>query len=662
MLCHICGRRKPVCSSFLMLILSNVGKRFGPKVLFREVSLRLMRGEKLGLVGPNGAGKTTLFSILLDQSEADEGKIEWERGTQTGYLPQESAPTGEETVLELASSVTPELKAVQETLRTHPEADDPTRLEALERFAELEGYTLEAKAKKVLSGLAFQQEDFEKPARTLSGGWIMRAHLSRLLVMEPDLLMLDEPTNHLDLETLGWFQDRIRKFPGSLLTISHDREFLNAVCDGILEIRHGKVFRYQGNFDKYLVQKAEREAQHEAAYRNQQREIAHHEDFIRRFRAKASKASQAQARIKLLDKMERIEAPQSDEATVAFRFPQPPRSGQRVATLSQVRQAYGDHLVYRALDLEVEKQERIVLVGPNGAGKSTLLKILADLVPIEDGKRELGHNVEVGYFSQQRVDVLDLERSVLDEAMERVENTVHEQEVRTLLGAFLFKGDDVFKKVKVLSGGEKSRLALVKLLLSPPNFLLLDEPTTHLDMPSIDAVIQALKDYSGTLIFVSHDVHFIRALAKRTIRIESGRITNFAGDYDYYLWKSGAASAQAGLVEGLRDARPESKARPGERAKPLSAKEKRRRRARERDERKAERIKIEDAVRKLEKEIFRLEEKQEEINAMLSDPQSYGDSEKAKELNEKASSLARQLKERNYEWEIETEKLLELDV
>ena len=309
----------------------------------------------------------------------------------------------------------------------------------------------------------------------------------------------------------------------------------------------------------------------------------------------------------------------------------------------------------------MEKQERIVLVGPNGAGKSTLLKILADLVPIEDGKRELGHNVEVGYFSQQRVDVLDLERSVLDEAMERVENTVHEQEVRTLLGAFLFKGDDVFKKVKVLSGGEKSRLALVKLLLSPPNFLLLDEPTTHLDMPSIDAVIQALKDYSGTLIFVSHDVHFIRALAKRTIRIESGRITNFAGDYDYYLWKSGAASAQAGLVEGLRDARPESNARPGEREKPLSAKEKRRRRARERDERKAERIKIEDAVRKLEKEIFRLEEKQEEINAMLSDPQSYGDSEKAKELNEKASSLARQLKERNYEWEIETEKLLELD-
>ena len=243
----------------------------------------------------------------------------------------------------------------------------------------------------------------------------------------------------------------------------------------------------------------------------------------------------------------------------------------------------------------------------------------------------------------------------------KIDPSIHTQEVRTLLGAFLFKGDDVFKQVKVLSGGEKSRLALVKLLLSPPNFLLLDEPTTHLDMPSIDAVIQALKDYSGTLIFVSHDVHFIRALAKRTIRIESGRITNFAGDYDYYLWKSGAASAQAGLVEGLRDARPESNARPGEREKPLSAKEKRRRRARERDERKAERIKIEDTVRKLEKEIFRLEEKQEEVNAMLSDPQSYGDSEKAKELNEKASSLARQLKERNYEWEIETEKLLELD-
>jgi len=489
----------------------------------------------------------------------------------------------------------------------------------------------------------------------------MRAHLARLLVMEPDLLMLDEPTNHLDLETLGWFQAQVQKFSGSVLTISHDRAFLNSICSGILEISNRKLFRYPGNFENFLVQKKEREAQHLAAYRNQQREIAHHEDFIRRFRAKASKASQAQARVKTLEKMERIDPPEEADATISFTFPQPPRSGQRVATLKQVRQAYGDHLVYSDLNLEVEKQERIALVGPNGAGKSTLLKILADLVAIEKGSRELGHNVSVGYFSQQRVEVLDLERSVVDEATHNTDSKVHEQDARTLLGAFLFRGDDVFKKVKVLSGGEKSRLALVKLLLSPPNFLLLDEPTTHLDMASIDAVIQALRDYTGTLIFVSHDVHFIRALGKRTIRIESGKITNFAGNYDYYLWKSGSTDAQSGLIEGLKNARPEQDAVPptGERA--LSAKEKRRLRSQEREKKKAEKGKLEDKVRKLEKEIMQLEEEEKTCHAELANPDSYNDSEKAKELNAEAARLARKLQQRNYEWEIETEKLLELD-
>ena len=644
-----------------MLTLSNLSKRFGPKILFREVSLRMMRGEKMGLVGANGAGKTTLFSILLQEVDEDQGMIEWERGTRIGYLPQESAPTGEETVLELATSTTSELAKALKTLREYPDPACPERLEAQEQFAELEGYNLEAKAKKILSGLAFHQDDFEKPAHTLSGGWIMRAHLARLLVMEPDLLMLDEPTNHLDLETLGWFQAQVQKFSGSVLTISHDRAFLNSICTGILEISNRKLHRYPGNFENFLVQKKEREAQHLAAYRNQQREIAHHEDFIRRFRAKASKASQAQARVKTLEKMERIDPPEEADATISFKFPQPPRSGQRVATLNHVRQAYGEHLVYSDLNLEVEKQERIALVGPNGAGKSTLLKILANLVPIQGGMHELGHNVSVGYFSQQRVEVLNLDRSVVDEAMEHTDSSVHEQDARTLLGAFLFRGDDVFKKVKVLSGGEKSRLALVKLLLSPPNFLLLDEPTTHLDMASIDAVIQALRDYTGTLIFVSHDIHFIRALGKRTIRIESGKITNFAGNYDYYLWKSGSASAQTGLIEGLRDARPEQSkpVESGERA--VSAKEKRRQRSQEREKKKAEKGKLEDKVRKLEKEILQLEEEQKVCNEELANPDSYNDSEKGKELNERASRLARNLQQRNYEWEIETEKLLQLD-
>ncbi len=614
----------------------------------------------MGLVGPNGAGKTTLFSILLGKNIEDEGVIEWERNLRIGYLPQESAPAGEETVLELATSISEELTTVLATLRCTPSPDDPQRAEALEKFAELDGYNLEARAKKILSGLAFDQNDFNKPAKTLSGGWIMRAHLARLLVMDPDLLMLDEPTNHLDLETLGWFQSQLQKFTGSLLVISHDRAFLNAVCTGILEISNRRITRYQGGFDAYLLQKEERRVQQWAAYENQQREIAHHEDFIRRFRAKASKASQAQARIKLLEKMERLDPPEETEKSIAFRFPQPPRSGQRVATLSQVRQAYGDHLVYRDLSLEIEKQERISLVGPNGAGKSTLLKILAGLVPLEAGSRELGHNVAPGYFSQQRVETLDLERTVVDEALQ-LANGVSEQEARTLLGAFLFRGDDVFKPVKVLSGGEKSRLALVKLLLAPPNLLLLDEPTTHLDMASIDAVIQALEDYQGTLVFVSHDLHFIRKLGKRTIRIEAGRITNYAGDYDYYLWKSGSASAQSGLVEGLRDARPSQPVESSAGEKVLSAKEKRRLRSEERERNKAKRGKLQDLVRRLEKEIISLEETQVDINSKLSGSGVYDDPEKAKKLNAQAASIARQIEQRTYEWEIEAENLLKLE-
>ena len=643
-----------------MLTISQVSKGFGSQTLFTEVSLRLLSGDRVGLVGPNGTGKSTLFSIILGDAEPDSGKIELERGTQIGFLPQESAPTGEETVIELATSISPELERVFRTLRKYKDPDAPERFESLEKFVELDGHNLEAKAKRILAGLAFRPEDFDKPAHTLSGGWVMRAHIARLLVMEPDLLMLDEPTNHLDLETLGWFQGQLKRYSGVILTISHDREFLNGICDGIVEISHRKLHRYNGNYENYLVQKAEREAQHMAAYQNQQREIAHLESFIRRFRAKASKATQAQARIKQLEKMERIQAPESAEATIAFQFPQPHRSGQRVTTCKKVRQAYGNLVVYNDLDLEIEKQQRIVLVGPNGAGKSTLLKIIGGIVPIESGTCELGHNVEVGYFSQQRVEVLNLERTALEEAMDRVENDMTEVNVRTLMGAFLFRGDDVFKKVKVLSGGEKSRLALIKLLLAPPNLLLLDEPTTHLDMPSIDAFIKALQDYTGTIVFVSHDVHFIRAIAQQTIQIEAGKITSYAGDYDYYLRKSEAKSEQGGLVAGLRNASPETTKKTDGKTKVINAKERRRIGAEKRKLEAAKRKKIDERIAQLESEILALEEEQKEITKLLENPDSYTDPNKAKELNLKASRLAKRLSERNYEWEIETENLLKL--
>jgi len=643
-----------------MLTVSQISKGFGQKTLFTDISLRLLRGERIGLVGPNGAGKTTLFSIIMGDMESDSGEIELERGTRIGFLPQESAPAGDETVAELAASVSPEFTRIYKTLREHPDPDAPERLEAVERFVELDGYSLEAKAKRILAGLAFRHEDYDMPAKTLSGGWIMRAHLARLLVMEPDLLMLDEPTNHLDLETLSWFQNQLKRYSGAILTISHDREFLNAICDGIVEIAHGKLHRYVGNYEKYLKEKAEREAQHLAAYNNQQREIAHLEDFVRRFRAKASKATQAQARLKQLEKMERIAAPESAADTIHFKFPQPQRSGQRIAKMANVKQAYGEHVVYEDLSLEVEKGQRIVLVGPNGSGKSTLLKILAELVPIEAGSRELGHNVSVGYFSQQRVEVLDMERSVLDEAMDRTSGT-GAQSVRSILGAFLFRGDDVFKKVKVLSGGEKSRLALVKLLLAPPNFLLLDEPTTHLDMPSIDALIGALKDYTGTLIFVSHDVHFIRAIAESTIQIQAGKVTHYAGDYDYYLRKSGADSEQSGLIAGLKNARPDGAPATVGSHQVVSAKERRRIAAEARKAASKGRKQAESRVAKAEADIMKLEQEQAAVSKKLADPTAYSDPGAAKDLNVKAARIAKYLVEKNYEWELAAEELSKIN-
>ena len=643
-----------------MLTFSKLSKHFGPKTLFTDISLRILRGERIGLVGPNGAGKTTLFSIILGEIDSDEGKVELERGTVIGFLPQESAPTGDETVVELATSISTEFVHIYNTLREFPNPNAPEHSDAMEQFIDLDGYTLEAKAKRILAGLAFHADDFDKPAHTLSGGWIMRAHLARLLVMEPDLLMLDEPTNHLDLETLGWFQNQLKNYPGAILTISHDRTFLNAICDGIVEIAHGQLHRYQGNYESYLRQKAEREAQHLAAYNNQQREIAQLETFITRFRAKASKASQAQARIKQLEKMERIAPPESTADTISFSFPQPQRSGQRVMTLENVHQAYGDYIVYTNLNLKIEKQQRIVLVGPNGAGKSTLLKILAGKVPIQEGSRKLGNNVSLGYFSQQRVDVLNVNHSVIDEAMEHVHLGMNEQKVRSILGAFLFKGDDVFKKIKVLSGGEKSRLALVKLLLAPPNLLLLDEPTTHLDMPSIDALIKALNDYTGTIVFVSHDVHFIRAIAQQTIHIQAGTIKSYAGDYDYYLHKSETTSERSGLIAGIKNARPNLPEKPAFEKLAITPKERRRIEAEKRNLKSKDRKDLEKQVARIEAEILKLEEAQTIVNEQLATPNAYANAERAKELNLESTRITQQLTIKNNEWELAADKLSQL--
>jgi ATP-binding cassette subfamily F protein 3 len=489
-----------------------------------------------------------------------------DKHTTIGYLPQETAASGDETVLELAIAITPEhgklMRILSEGARTG-KTDTEEYHDALGRYAELGGYQLEPKAKRILAGLAFRESDFHRPAKTMSGGWIMRAHLARLLVMEPDLLMLDEPTNHLDLESLGWFQNYLEYYPGAILMISHDRAFLNALVDNIFEIRHKQVHRYRGNYDAYVEQRLARQEQHLAAYKNQQAEIQKLQEFADRFRAKASKASQAQSKLKQIERMEKLEAPESADKKIHIKFPQPVRSGQRVMTLTKVHFAYGTLKVYQGIDLEIEKGQRTVLVGPNGAGKSTLLKILGGLLEIQQGERKPGLNAEIGYYSQSRIDMLNPTRTVLQEVMS-IPNPVPEVTARTILGSFLFQGDDAYKKVSVLSGGEKSRLGLIKLLLNPPNLLLMDEPTTHLDMASIDALIDALKQYQGTLIFISHDVYFIRALAQTVLHISAGNLTPYSGDYDYYLEKSGAGSAKLGLVAGeqLSDSRPPEAAPP----------------------------------------------------------------------------------------------------
>ena len=628
-----------------MLTLSQVEKSYNGRTLFSDVSLQVNRAERIGLVGPNGAGKSTLFSLILKENEPDDGSVIFQRGSTIGYLPQESAPSGDETVLELATAVTPEMASLQQRLK-----DDDDH-EAHARFDELGGFQLEPKAKRILSGLAFRESDFDRPARTMSGGWVMRAHLARLLVYEPDLLMLDEPTNHLDLESLGWFQNYLKSYSGAILMISHDREFLNSLVDSIIDIHQRRIHRYRGNYDDYLAQRAAREEQHLAAYKNQQREIQALQEFADRFRAKASKASQAQSKLKQIDRMEKIEAPVSDDRKIKFSFPQPPRSGTKVITLTDIHHAYGEHVVYQGMNFEAERGQRTVLVGPNGAGKSTLLKILGAAIPFQSGTREVGHNVKVGYYAQYRTEMLNTSHTVLQEVLDSP-NPVSEQTARTVLGSFLFRQDDVFKNVGVLSGGEKSRLALVKLLLDPPNLLLMDEPTTHLDMASIDALIGALKQYEGTLIFISHDVYFIRALASTVLHINTGRLTPYAGDYQYYLDKSKAVSARAALTAGDKPVEaPRPVSTPTGVPTPRKSKEQKRQEAEERNARSRERKEHQHKVFTLEARIGSLELQQKKLVAQLEDSATYQSPKAAYDLNRELLDVTESLERVTREWE-----------
>jgi ATP-binding cassette subfamily F protein 3 len=534
-----------------MLIIRDLKITLGARTLFENASFSVNYGDRVALVGPNGAGKSTLFSIILKQREPDAGVVERDEWTMVGYLPQEAEGHGDESVLDVATGRVDELPQLENRLHELEKAgavSSPEYMEAHAKYDKLNDPEVDVKAKKMLRGLGFRDTDFERKAKEMSGGWVMRARLARLLVMEPDLLLLDEPTNHLDLMSLLWLQNYLKNYSGAVLLISHDRQFMDEIISQVHEISDKKLIAYTGNYTDYLRQREERYDQQLAAYKNQQKEIAALQEFVSRFRSVTSKASQAMSKLKQIERMELIEQPQAPRKPFRFQIPQPPRGGQRAASLEGIHMAYGAHQVYRGLDLTIERGERTVLVGPNGAGKSTLLKILAGVVEFQKGTRDLGHNAKIGYFSQHRAATLDPERTVLEEVIASAP-ALPENEARGILGSFLFRKDDIFKKTAVLSGGEKSRLNLIKFLVDPPNLLLMDEPTTHLDILTVESLTLALERYEGTLVFISHDVHFIRKLATKVLHVNAGQITPYSGGYDYFLEKTGGlADERAALT------------------------------------------------------------------------------------------------------------------
>lgn len=523
----------------------------GARTLFENASFQVNYGDRVALVGPNGAGKSTLFSIILKKIVPDAGTVERDEWTMVGYLPQEGEAHGDETILDVATGRTEELPQLEKRLHeleATGAVSTPEYMEAHAKHDALNDPQVETKAKKMLRGLGYRDSDFSRKAKEMSGGWIMRARLARLLVMEPDLLLLDEPTNHLDLLALLWLQNYLKNYSGAVLLISHDRQFMDEVVSQVHEIAEKKLIAYSGNYSDFLRQREERYEQQLAAYKNQQKEIQALQEFVDRFRSVTSKASQAMSKLKQIERLELIEKPMAPRKPFRFQIPQPPRGGQRAITLKGIHMAYGATKVYAGLDLTVERGERTVLVGPNGAGKSTLLKILAGVVEFQQGERDLGHNAKIGYFSQHRAATLDPERTVLDEVLASAP-LLPENDARGILGSFLFRKDDIFKKTAVLSGGEKSRLNLIKFLVDPPNLLLMDEPTTHLDIHTVESLTLALERYEGTLIFISHDVHFIRQLATKVLHVSAGQVVPYVGGYDYFLEKTGAADdARAALT------------------------------------------------------------------------------------------------------------------
>ena len=532
-----------------MIRLDNVSKQVGHQILFIEASAAQQKGEKIGLVGPNGAGKSTLFRMIAGQETPDEGQVSLDRGISIGYFNQDVGEmSGRSAVAEVmdgagpVSAVAAELKELEAAMADPDRADEMDEIiarygDVLARFEELDGYALDSRAREALAGLGFSQEMMDGDVGKLSGGWKMRVALARILLMRPDVMLLDEPSNHLDLESLIWLEQFLRGYEGALMMTSHDREFINRVIGKVVEIDGGQLTTYSGNYEFYEQQRALNEKQQQAQYERQQAMLAKEIKFIERFKARASHAAQVQSRVKKLDKIERVEPPKRRQS-VAFEFLPAPRSGEDVVSLKSVHKAYGSRRIYDGLDFMIRRKERWCVMGVNGAGKSTLLKLVAGAAEPDDGMVTVGGSVKMGYFAQHAMDLLDGDRTVF-QALEDAFPQAGQGSLRALAGCFGFSGDDVEKRCRVLSGGEKARLVMAKMLYDPPNFLVLDEPTNHLDLATKEMLIAALSEFEGTMLFVSHDRHFLAALSNRVLELADDGIHQFGGGYSEYVARTG---------------------------------------------------------------------------------------------------------------------------